>query len=135
MLELKLVSPSKLVLDEQALKVEIPGALGYLCVGVKHTPFLSELKPGIVQVYLQDQKNKKAYYVSGGYFQVEDNNAVVLADIVESYEEVDLNRAKASKERAQKRLSETSNSRVDIQRALNSLSRAEARLALKQLSF
>ena len=88
MLQLKLVSPSQLVFDQQASKIEVPGVLGYLCVGSKHTPFLSELRPGIIRVYDQSYKVSHSYYVSGGYFQIEQDNATILADIVESKEEI-----------------------------------------------
>ena len=132
MLQLKLLSPSQLVFDQQASKIEVPGVLGYLCVGSKHTPFLSELRPGIIRVYDQSYKVSHSYYVSGGYFQIEQVNATILADIVESKEEIDQTRALSSQKRAKERLAQTSNSDINIKRALHSLVRAEARISLKE---
>ncbi|NMA64512.1 MAG: F0F1 ATP synthase subunit epsilon, partial [Syntrophomonadaceae bacterium] len=63
----------------------------------------------------------------GGFVEVADNHAIVLAPTAERGEEIDVLRAKESKERAEKRLQQKSEE-IDFVRANTSLQRALARI-------
>lgn len=127
MLEVTLVSPSSIVSKEKASSVHLPGACGYLDIGAGHTDFLTELKSGIVTIKTTKDGQKKSFFVAGGYAQIKENNVTLLADVAESHQEIDAERAQSSENRAQERLSKTTDGSIQIERALQSLERAKER--------
>jgi F-type H+-transporting ATPase subunit epsilon len=70
---------------------------------------------------------KKTMAISGGFLLTDGNKAIVLADAAEAPDEIDLERARASRDRAQGRLSEGGPD-LDVARAQAALARALARL-------
>lgn len=66
-------------------------------------------------------------FISGGFAEVSDNRVIVLADAAELAEEIDVLRARAAKERAERRLRERK-ADLDFQRASAALQRAIYRL-------
>ncbi|MDP4160593.1 MAG: ATP synthase delta/epsilon chain alpha-helix domain-containing protein, partial [Bacillota bacterium] len=64
---------------------------------------------------------------AGGFVEVAENSATVLADTAELSEQIDIPRAHEAKERATKRLSGNS-SEIDLKRAELALRRAVARI-------
>lgn len=128
MLEIKLVSPSALVATEKVLSATVPGLKGYMDIRPNHTSLLSQIATGIVT--LKREGFERAYFVSGGFAQVKDNKLIVLADVADSEEDIDLQRAEASEKRALERLTRTSDGTVRVQRALASLKRAQFRQTL-----
>ena len=133
MLKVKLVSPEKVVATGDFDSALFPGFKGYLDVGKNHTTLLTEIKAGGVRLRSQE-RGLQSFFVSGGYAQIKENVLTILGDAVESQEEVDLDRARASEKRAQERLSSRSGAGVEIERALLSLERARARIEVKNFS-
>ena len=64
----------------------------------------------------------------GGFVEVLADRVIVLADSAERAEEIDVPRAEAARDRAQKRLATTNDPNVDWKRAEESLKRAQVRL-------
>ena len=50
----ELVSPEKQLVSGEATQVVVPGAEGQFTVLANHAPFLSTLKPGILEVTMAD---------------------------------------------------------------------------------
>lgn len=123
--ELRIVAPEGQVLQQDVEFLLIPGEAGEVGVLARHTPLIAGLKAGVLQYTLDG--NKKRVAISGGFAEIADNKATVLADTAEPAELIDLNRAMAAKERAEKRLSERSGD-IDIKRAEFALRRAIARI-------
>ncbi|MDH7498735.1 MAG: ATP synthase delta/epsilon chain alpha-helix domain-containing protein, partial [Syntrophomonadaceae bacterium] len=65
--------------------------------------------------------------VSGGFMEVIDNEAIVLAETAERGTEIDILRAKAAKERAERRLQQRAEE-INFTRAQMALARALARI-------
>lgn len=124
-LELKIVTPERVLLQTEAEAVVVPAELGYLGVLPGHAPLLSALKPGVVRYRREGQVRRLA--VSGGFMEVAANRVVVLADTAELAEEIDVARAQRAKERAVRRLRERGKG-IDVLRAEMALQRALARL-------
>jgi F-type H+-transporting ATPase subunit epsilon len=103
----------------------VPAALGYLGVLSNHAPLVTALEIGVV-TYRQDGKPKKMA-ISGGFLEVVNNKAVVLAQTAETEDKIDVSRAQSAKERAEKRLSER-NADLDVLRAEMALKRAVSRI-------
>ena len=75
---------------------------------------------------------EKILFTSYGIVYIENNSIKFCCDCVNSPEEIDLERAIAAKDRAEKRLLEKNN--VDIERAKEVLIRANARIEAKKYS-
>ena len=112
--------------------VTAPGSLGYFGILRGHTPFVSSLQPGIL-TFVPSRGEKTTMAISGGFLSTDGTQVIVLADAAESPDEIDSDRARASRDRAQKRLAESPQD-LDRDRAKKSLARASARLKAAGLS-
>jgi F-type H+-transporting ATPase subunit epsilon len=125
-LQLEVVTPDRLVLSEAVDIVMAIGSLGEFGILPNHVPFLSPLMAGELR-YRKD--NQLDYMVvTGGFVEVSQNKVTVLAEAAERAREIDLDRAKRAKERAEKRLAQAKSEDVDYIRAEGALRRALLRL-------
>lgn len=91
---LQLVSPERLLVEEQVDEVQVPGLSGYMGILPGHAPLLSELMPGGVLTY-RSQAGEKVFAVYGGFVEVQPDRIRILADFAERKEEIDLEQARA----------------------------------------
>lgn len=122
---LRIVSPEGNVLKENVEFVVLPGGLGELGILPDHAPLIAGLDVGVIRYTLNSTTNRVA--IAGGFVEVIDNSATVLADTAELSKEIDRTRAENAKERALKRLSARSDE-IDLRRAEYALRRALARI-------
>lgn len=125
---LRVVSPEGNVLKEEAEFVVLPGGNGEIGILPNHAPLISSISIGVIRYTVNGKVQKIA--TSGGFVEVSDNKVTVLADTAEPGEKVDLDRAVAAKERAEKRL--TLREGIDVRRAELALMRAVARINATQ---
>lgn len=128
MMKLQILTPEKTAFDGEAQSVALPGEAGGFEVLKDHAPILSSLLPGDVRI-LSDKKELH-FHIGHGFFEFNHNRGVVLVDAAEKPGEIDTDRAKAAKERAQKRLKQAED--VDILRAEKALMRALSRERFQQ---
>ena len=69
------------------------------------------------------------FAIAGGFVYVGEQETVIIANAIESPEEIDLQRAEASKQRAQQRLKNPED--IDVLRAEISLKKALVRIHVK----
>src|SRR5689334_18378637 len=101
-INLELVTPDRLMIRDSVLAVSVPGSEGYLGILPGHAPLLSELKPGQVSY---TQGNVTHYlYVNWGFVEVLPDRVIVLVEGSERPEEIDVERAKRARQRAEERL-------------------------------
>jgi len=129
-LVLDIVTPHRSVLSEEVDIVVAPGALGEFGVLIHHIPFLAQLKIGELRYRQGNSLTKVA--VMGGYAEVLPDKVTVLAPAAEKAVEIDVVRAKAAKERAERRLQEKKED-IDFARAHAALIRAILRLKLVEV--
>lgn len=103
-IRLKVVTPGRLVLDEEVDEVTAPGVKGEFGVLPNHISFLTLLEPG--EMSYKQGTTRRFLAISGGYAEVLDNVMTVLAPAAEFGIEIDVNRARAAREQAERRLSE-----------------------------
>ena len=129
-LQLSIVTPERLVLDEDVDQVNVPGVEGDLGILYDHAPLLTTMRPGRFSYELSGEKGREAIHmiVSGGYLEVTDNRVIVLAEAVEFLDEIDKERAKASLMKAEEVLSNPDLSDNEFAEAQDRLFRAIARL-------
>jgi len=127
--QLEIVTPEKKVVETAAEEVQIPGKDGYLGVMPGHAPLITELAVGEITFREKSgsSSNEQRLAVAWGFAEVLPNKVTILAESAERPSEIDVNRARKSKERAEQRLT-SSDTTVDVERALDALHRAEARL-------
>jgi F-type H+-transporting ATPase subunit epsilon len=125
-IRLRVVTPTRLVLDEDVDEVTAHGELGEFGVLPNHIAFLSTLVPG--ELTYKQGAAKKTLAVSGGYAEVLDNVMTVLAPSAEFAAEIDVARAQRAKERAEKIMAEVNLEEKDRQGAESALKRALVRL-------
>lgn len=125
----EVVTPERVILSADVESLVVPAALGYLGVLPNHAPLVTGLDIGVIK-YKQDGKTKKMA-ICGGFMEVINNKAVVLADTAELGEKIDLHRAEAAKERARQRLTEHAQD-LDVLRAEMALKRAISRIKAAQ---
>ena len=126
--KLTIHTPESTVLDEDVLSVTAPGSEGYLGMLAHHAPLLTALVPGKLSIRKADGKLDD-YAVSGGFLEVADNHATLLADACEHVADIDLARAQEAEKRARRRL-ETHEESVNTARAEAALERAVNRIRL-----
>ena len=129
-LQLSIVTPERLVLNEDVDQVNVPGVEGDLGILYDHAPILTTMRAGRFSYELVGEKGKETIQmiVSGGYLEVTDNRVIVLAEAVEFLDEVNKDRAKASLAKAQAALDNTDLSDDEFTEAQDRLFRAIARL-------
>ncbi len=79
---LRLVTPQRLLLETAVSALEVPGSEGYLGILAHHAPLITALKQGRLDVKEPSGKTT-TYEVSGGFLEVSENRATILADSAE----------------------------------------------------
>jgi F-type H+-transporting ATPase subunit epsilon len=123
--QLEIVTPEKKVVDTSAEEAQIPGKNGYLGILPGHAPLITELAVGEITFRAGAEEQRLA--VAWGFAEVLPDKVTILAETAERPSEIDVERARKSKERAAQRLA-SSDTEVDVERALDALHRAETRL-------
>jgi F-type H+-transporting ATPase subunit epsilon len=129
-LQLSIVTPERLVLNEEVDQVNAPGVEGDLGILYDHAPLLTTMRAGRFSYELLGEKGRETInmIVSGGYLEVTDNRVIVLAETVEFLDEIDKERAKNSLVKAEEVLANTDLSDDEFAEAQDRLFRAIARL-------
>lgn len=124
-IDLQIVTPDRLIVQEQVDEVEIPGAEGYFGVLPGHTPLLASLAVG----ELWYRKGQEKFYLSlaFGFAEILPDRVTILARLAERAEEIDVERAELARRRAEERLSQ-SKSDFDYERARIALTKSLMRL-------
>ena len=123
---LEIVTPARQVVREAVAEAQIPILGGYIGVLPGHTPLLAEL--GVGELTYQVGNRSHSCTAMGGFVEVLSDRVMVLADKVERAEEIDPQRAQASRDRALKRMATPNDASIDLQRSQASLERAQVRL-------
>jgi F-type H+-transporting ATPase subunit epsilon len=96
---LRIVTPERLLLDEEVEEVIAPGSAGEFGVLPDHITFLTALAPGRLVYRSGAQRNVVAIF--GGYAEVVDNVMTVLADGAEPARQIDLEAARRAQQDAE----------------------------------
>lgn len=125
-LKLDVVTPERRVLSREVDQVTLPGTEGYLGVLPGHAPLLTGLGTG--EITYRDGGGTHRLAVSGGFAEVQRGHVLVLAETSEQAEEIDVERAEAARERAQRELERHPAGGDAFRRAEIQLARALTRL-------
>jgi F-type H+-transporting ATPase subunit epsilon len=123
--QLEIVTPEKKVVQTAAEEVQIPGRNGYLGILPGHAPLITELAVG--EIKFRENSTEQRLAVAWGFAEVLPDKVTILAETAERPADIDVERARKAKQRAEQRLT-SGDPNVDVERALDALQRAEARL-------
>src|SRR4051794_30928614 len=87
-LRFELVSPERLLVSEDVESVVVPGSEGQFTVLARHAPFMTTLKPGIVEIKPLSGDVRKIF-VRGGFADVTPAGLTILADQAMRLEDLD----------------------------------------------
>ncbi|HVI07895.1 MAG TPA: F0F1 ATP synthase subunit epsilon [Candidatus Binatia bacterium] len=127
--QLEIVTPEKRVVNTAAEEIQIPGKNGYLGVLPGHAPLITELAVG--EISFRSQSKQEHLAVAWGFAEVLPEKVTILAETAERPSEIDVERARKSKQRAEQRLA-SGDPNVDVERCLNALHKAETRLEVAE---
>lgn len=125
-LELRVVTPERMVVSGQASSVSLPGKDGRLGILPGHAPLVSELASGVLFFEHEGQTNYMAVF--GGFTEVLPGRVTVLAQAAEPAETIDLGRAERDKQRAEELLKQSSSPEAQSGEAQAALERSLARI-------
>ena len=122
---LRVVTPTKTLVDTQVAEVTAPGVAGQLGILPQHATFLGQLEAGLLSFTASGKR--ETIVISGGYAEVVDDVVTVLADDAEFAESIDVSAARVETERLREQLFSTSGSEQEIDQLLKELRLAEIR--------
>jgi F-type H+-transporting ATPase subunit epsilon len=126
-IRLELVTPERLLLSEDVEEVIAPGYEGEFGVLPEHTQYLSILNIGELRYRKGGQLHKVA--LGGGFAEVTPERVVVMAETAERAEEIDLERARRARDRAENALKTLSMDDESYGKAAAALQRAMVRMS------
>lgn len=130
-IHLEIVTFERKVFDDHVDMVIAPGTEGVLGILPRHTPLLTSLTYGELQVKKEGEPDQ-FLAIGGGFMEVQPDHVVVLADAAEYAEEIDIERAEAARRRAEELLEKARRDEIDFARAEAALRRSATRLKVAQ---
>ncbi|MDZ4728963.1 MAG: F0F1 ATP synthase subunit epsilon [Xanthomonadales bacterium] len=127
-----IVSAQEKIWSGQAAQVFATGVSGELGIYPRHTPLITQLKPGPVRV-VDTQGEEQFFFVGGGIIEVQQHMVTVLADTAVRAKDLDAAAAQRAKEEAERELANRTGV-MEVAEAQAKLAEAVAQLqALEQL--
>ncbi len=123
--ELKVIVPDGMFFEGEASFLEFASVTGEMGVYANHIPLTTILEPCVVKIHHEGQVKKAA--VMGGFIEIQKDRITVMAEDAQWPEEIDVERARAARKRAEERL-EKKEPGLDAARAEAALKRAMARI-------
>jgi F-type H+-transporting ATPase subunit epsilon len=108
-IQVDVVSAEEQIFSGEAEFVVLPGVMGELGIYPRHTPLLTQIKPGAVRIKIPGQAEDELVFVQGGFLEVQPTRVTVLADTAIRAKDLDeasaLESRKAALERMQNKAS------------------------------
>lgn len=128
-LHVEVMTAERELYNGEADMLNAPGSEGRLGILPRHAALLAFLSPGDLRITLGGQE--EVLFVSGGFLEVSNNRATVLADAAEHADDIDHARAEEARRSAKEQLSQTQSNieraelQAELQRAISRLRVAE----------
>lgn len=127
MIKIKIVTPNGVYDELEASQINFRCTDGDRGLLPNHMPIVFILEISRLELIINGKR--KQYSIAGGMLYFENNFATILVDAIESQEDIDVERAKAAKERAEGRIN-GKDPNIDLKRAEIALHRALNRLSV-----
>jgi len=120
-LQLQIITPLKLVLDEEVEEIIVPAETGEITILPNHVSLFTKIKPG--ELSIRRSKKQSFFAITGGFLEVKENKITILADYAIRAEDIEVARAKEAQEKAQSAMKQKGSAR-DFAEAEAQLTRA-----------
>ena len=90
LLKTQIISPDNDIYDGNTEMVVLPGEDGDFAAMYEHAPLITFLRPGKVEIFLKDEKEKIGFFVSGGFVRIHHNNCIVMVDYIKNTDDIDV---------------------------------------------
>jgi F-type H+-transporting ATPase subunit epsilon len=100
-----IVSAQDEIWSGQAAQVFATGVSGELGVYPRHTPLITQLKPGPVRI-VDEQGEEQFFFVGGGIIEIQPHIVTILADTAMRGDDLDEAAAQKSKEEAERAIAD-----------------------------
>ena len=131
-IQLEIVTPERLVYEDEVDSVNVPGIEGELGILPHHAPLVSTL--GYGELRIRKGGAEESFAIVGGFVQVRPDKVVVMAETADLASEIDLERAQEARREAERALetgytegANLSAARAALQQALMRIRVAERR--------
>lgn len=133
LISVDVVSQKGAIYNAKAKMVGLRGSEGEMGISYGHTQLLSTLPAGVVRVEREGECD--TLYISGGIVEVQPEQVIILADVMERAKDLNQAAAEKARQKAKTALDKAKGqSKVNVDEARKMLAEAEARLkALKIL--
>lgn len=125
---LQIISPDRIFFDGDVDLLELRTTEGVMGILKGHIPLTAVLEPGMLKI--EENNKEKIAAVHDGFVEILKDKVIVLAEACEWPEEIDVNRAKEAKIRAERRLKESNTGEINVVRAEMALRRSLTRIEL-----
>ena len=106
-IQVEIVSAEQAIWSGEGTMVYAPGIQGELGIAPKHTPLITQLKPGDVRVE-QEGGEQQFFFISGGLLEVQPHLVTVLSDTALRGDELDEASAQEAMKKAEEKLKDVS---------------------------
>ena len=90
LLKTQIISPDNEVYDGDTDMVVLPGEDGDFAAMYEHAPIITFLRPGKVEVFSKEEKEKITFFVGGGFVKIQNNNCLVMVDYIRKTSDIDV---------------------------------------------
>ena len=87
-LQFDLVSPERLLMSQAVQQVVVPGSEGDMTVLVDHSPVMTTLRPGVLEITTDDGQSQDIF-VRGGFAEITPEGLTILAEEAIPLEKLD----------------------------------------------
>ena len=112
-----LVSPENLIFNDEVGMIIVPGKDGDFGVLPGHSKVMSSLRPGRVMVYGEGKNLLKAFFVSGGFAEVNPEKCIVLAESVDEINKLEKTKIEKEVQELEGQDSDSSREQLNIAKA------------------
>jgi len=127
-IELKIVTPEKVLYDSQVESVSFPTMEGEITILPNHIPLISALKPG--ELKIKKDGKEEYFHVTKGVAEVDGKTITLLTDAAERAEEIDEKRAEEAKAKAKELMLKTKTDDEGYADAVAQMERALSRIRI-----
>ena len=90
LLKTQIISPDNEVYYGDTDMVVLPGEDGDFAAMYEHAPIITFLRPGKVEIFSKEEKEKITFFVAGGFVKIQNNNCLVMVDYIRKTLDIDV---------------------------------------------
>jgi F-type H+-transporting ATPase subunit epsilon len=132
-IQLEIVTPERLVYEDEVDSVNVPGIEGELGILPHHAPLVSIL--GVGELRIRKGGQEESFAIVGGFLQVRPDKVVVLAETADISSEIDLEKAQEARREAEKALESGYHEGADLAAARAALQQALLRIRVAERRY